>query len=233
MPANVPAADCRSWIPAINETIDDLVIFARITNIDGPNGILGQASVCDLNFQTRLPYYGFMEFDEADLPSLETSGLIDNVVLHEMGHIIGIGSLWAFRGFVGGGGSADPIFTGGGARQQFTIANALTYTGPIVPIHNEGPAGRREVHWRFPLFGNELMNPFAQSGGMPLSRITAASLADMGYTVNLAATDPFTLNAASFSASPRNVVSLENDVPTDVIIRVRMPDGTRVPLRRP
>lgn len=232
VPANVPAGACRSWHPALNETVDDLVIFARITNIDGANGVLGQASVCDIDSQTRLPYFGFMEFDEADLPSLEASGLIDNVVLHEMGHILGVGSLWSFRGFVSGAGSADPIFTGTGARQQFTLANTLTYSGPIVPIHNEGPAGRREVHWRFPLFGNELMNPFAQSGGMPLSRITAASLADLGYIVNLGAADPYTLSAASFSSRPQHVLSLENDVPTDVIIRVRMPDGTRVPLQR-
>ncbi len=229
-----PAGECRPWIPAINETIDDLVIFARLANIDGVNGVLGQASVCYAGNQSGLPVVGFMEFDEADLPALENSGLIDNVVLHEMGHVLGVGSLWSFRGFVSGAGTPDPIFTGAGARAQFISANLLTYSGPIVPIHNEGPAGRREVHWRFPLFGNELMNPFAQSGGMPLSRITAASLADMGYTVNLSATDPYTLNAASLT-SPfgQAQLSLENDVPTDVVIRVLKSDGTRPPLRRP
>jgi len=231
IPANIPAGECRSWIPALNETIDDLIIFARLTNIDGPNGVLGQASVCYIGVQSGLPLVGFMEFDVSDLPALESSNLIDDVVLHEMGHVLGIGSLWASRGLVNGAGSADPTFTGAGARTQFTAANQLTYSGPIVPIHNEGPAGRREVHWRSPLFGRELMNPFAQVGGMPLSRITAASLADMGYTVNLAAADAYTLSAASFSSpfQPQRI-SLENDVPTDVVIRVLRPDGTRPPV---
>lgn len=225
---NAPAGECRPWIPAITETIDDLLIFARLTNIDGVNGVLGQASVCYIGNQSGLPVVGFMEFDVSDLPSLENSGVIDDVVLHEMGHVLGVGSLWSLRGLVSGAGSADPTFTGAGARTQFTAANLQTYTGPIVPIHNEGPAGRREVHWRSPLFGRELMNPFAQSGGMPLSRITAASLADMGYTVNLAACDAYTLSAASFTSPFQPApISLDNDVPADVVIRVLRPDGTR------
>ncbi len=232
--ANAPAGECRSWIPAITEIIDDLVIFARIANIDGTNGVLGQASVCYIGNNSQLPVVGFMEFDAADLPSLETTGVIDDVVLHEMGHVLGVGTLWSFRGLVSGGGGADPTFTGSGARAQFTAANLQTYGGPIVPVHNEGPAGRRDVHWRSPLFGRELMNPFAQAGGMPLSRITAASLADMGYTVNLNAADAFSLNAASLSSPFQPTpIALDNDVPTDVVIRTFKPDGSRPPVRRP
>jgi hypothetical protein len=80
------------------------------------------------------------------------------------------------------------------------------------------------------------MNPFAQNGGMPLSRITAASLADMGYTVNLAACDPYSLSAAALSINPFErpaIVSLENDIATDVVIKEILPNGTLRPIRRP
>ncbi len=37
---------------------------------------------------------GKMDFDAADVPAMLTSGIIDDVVLHEMAHAIGFGVLW-------------------------------------------------------------------------------------------------------------------------------------------
>ena len=49
-------------------------------------------------------------------------------------------------------------------------------------------------------------------GVNPLSRVTLGSLADLGYTVNLAAADPYTLAPAlrAFSRGPE--IELKNDV---------------------
>ena len=41
---------------------------------------------------SQLPVRGIMEFDSADLAALEASGQFENVILHEMGHVLGCGT---------------------------------------------------------------------------------------------------------------------------------------------
>jgi hypothetical protein len=36
----------------------------------------------------------FNSFDSADLADMVQSGIINGVILHEMGHVLGIGTLW-------------------------------------------------------------------------------------------------------------------------------------------
>ena len=59
-----------------------------------------------------------MRLDTDDLDSLETQGLLGDVILHEMGHVIGFGTLWDTKGLlegaIGSGGS-DPHFVGADA----------------------------------------------------------------------------------------------------------------------
>jgi hypothetical protein len=43
------------------------------------------------------------------------------------------------------------------------------------------------------VFGNELMTGFLSGTTQPLSRMTVASLADLGYKVDFSAADPFAL----------------------------------------
>jgi CBS domain-containing protein len=92
------AGECASWIPAVNEVINDVVIYARVAPIDGAGdstgNILGQAGPCAVNTRTWLTTYGLMEFDEFDLNALVAEGLLTDVIVHEMGHVLGIGTLW-------------------------------------------------------------------------------------------------------------------------------------------
>jgi hypothetical protein len=98
---NIPEDECS---PAVNEVVDDLLIFADLQPIDGPLNIVGQAGACWLRGSDSLPILGLMRFDTADLAELEQLGLLDEVILHEMGHVIGIdGFLWAAKGLL-----ADP-----------------------------------------------------------------------------------------------------------------------------
>lgn len=48
-----------------------------------------------------LPATGVMQFDSADAASMDASGSLDDVILHEMGHVIGIGQLWSTAGWGG------------------------------------------------------------------------------------------------------------------------------------
>src|SRR5262249_40984226 len=62
----------------------------------------------------------------------------------------------------------------------------LKGTSPAaVPVENTGGAGTRDSHWRESVFVNELMTGFVGNAGNPLSRLTAASLQDVGYVVDL------------------------------------------------
>ncbi|MEO7520514.1 MAG: leishmanolysin-related zinc metalloendopeptidase, partial [Gemmatimonas sp.] len=175
-----PAGDCQSWVPALDETANDLVIYARLAPIDGPGRILGQAGPCYINGTTNLTALGIMEFDLDDLPGLVANETLDAVVLHEVGHVLGIGTLWSFRrALLVGRGSADPYYVGDGARNNFVV-NGGVYPQAGVPVENIGGAGTRDAHWRQSVFGRELMQGFSSRGLSPLSATTSASLADLG-----------------------------------------------------
>ncbi|MCI0458891.1 MAG: hypothetical protein L0Z62_18180, partial [Gemmataceae bacterium] len=138
-----------------------------------------------------------MEFDTADLATLEASGQLYDVVLHEMGHLFGIGTIWQALGLLTGAGTTNPRFLGARATAEY---NALFGTSATsVPVEGRpSPVGSRDGHWRESVFGNELLTPYISGSSNPLSRVTVAALADLGYTVNLSAADTY--------APPRSIV---------------------------
>jgi 20S proteasome alpha/beta subunit len=168
--------------------IDDLLISASVTSIDGPGGILGQAQA-DLFRSTgsHLPYHGIMQFDSADLAGLAANGQLYYVILHEMGHVLGFGSsLW----------SADGLTIG----SQYIGADAVNAyrqlgSGPTnsVPLETTGGRGTALVHWSESVFSNELMTGYISGTPDPLSILTVGAMQDLGYTVNYAAADPYSL----------------------------------------
>lgn len=205
--------------PAVNETVPGLVIFATLAPIDGPGNVLGRAGPCIVRDDpTYLPAMGIMEFDTADLATLEISGRLNDVILHEMGHVLGFGTIWNFNPFPGvqpantlltGAGTGDPTFNGRATGSAFlaAVAPGRTFTGTPVPVENSGGSGTRDSHWREVTVTTELMTGFISAAGVPnpLSAFTAASFRDLGYVVNDAVTDPFTFLAvlrAGVGAAP-------------------------------
>jgi hypothetical protein len=181
-------------------TVDDLLINASSISIDGVNGILGQAGPDRFRSGSLLPYHGVMQFDAADMASMEASGLLFSVVLHEMGHILGIGTLWSSKGLLAGAGTSNPRFTGANATAQYNQIFGTTGTG--VPVENTGGSGTRDSHFRDSILTSELMTGWAGPGtNLPLSRITVGSLADIGYTVNYAAADAYTPSSSALAAA--------------------------------
>ena len=213
---NVPAGECASWIPAIRESVNDLVVFVRLTSIDGVGKVLGQASPCYVNSTSKLPVLGFFELDSDDLGRLLDRGTLDDVVLHEMGHILGVGTMWNYgRTLLTGRGSDDPYFIGAASREHFGGIGGMGgigYTSPGVPVENTGSAGTRDAHWRRTVFANELMQGFAQAGGMPMSRVTIASLSDLGYTVSFSGADSFSFFPSLRTLSLHTPVALGDDI---------------------
>jgi len=178
------------------EVIDDLLILAQGQDIDGPGQILGQAGPTRLRPASAgkaafLPAKGKMAFDTADLQEMEQNGTLVDVITHEMGHVIGIGTVWDRKNLLEGAGTSNPTFVGSAAEREFGV---LKHTGPSpVSVENIGGPGTADSHWREAVFGNELMTGFVGAAGNPLSRMTIASLQDLGYVVDLDAAEPYEL----------------------------------------
>ena len=166
-------------------------IDASITDIDGTNGILGRAGPTILRPQSELPLVGIMEFDRADVVKLENAGSFEDVILHEMAHVLGFGTLWVRRNLIVGTGTMDPRFVGSAASREF--ARLDPDGGTAVPLANTGGAGTREGHWRELVFGDELLTGFLSGNDRPLSRMSVASFEDIGYEVDYTRADTFAL----------------------------------------
>lgn len=176
--------------------VDDLLISASATAIDGRGNVLGEAGPDRFRSGSQLPYHGTMQFDTADLASMQADGSLLSVVEHEMGHVLGIGTLWDSKGLLVGAGTSNPRYTGSNAVAEFNRLFATS--GTSVPVEATGGAGTRDSHWRDSVFGSELMTGYVGPGtSLPLSRVTVASLADLGYTVNLSAADAFSPPSSS------------------------------------
>jgi leishmanolysin len=178
------------------DVIDDLLIEAEGVPIDGEGGTLGQAGPTKLRPRSAgasalLPAKGIMSFDTADLAQMQADGTLLDVITHEMGHVLGIGTIWSLKGLLAGEGSSNPRFTGTNAKKEF---GTLKGTGPVpVPVENTGGVGTRDGHWRESVFKNELMSGFIANPNNPLSKLTVASLKDLGYVVKLSAAEPYSL----------------------------------------
>ena len=194
---------CGFSDPTIIQTVDDLIIFASISPIDGAGGILGRAGPAFIR-SNALPYVGCMQFDSADVAALEAAGAFEAVILHEMGHVLGIGTLWETKNLVSFSGNAScrnsssfsspPVFTGSAAVTEYA---ALGKTGDV-PVEDNFGAGTQCGHWDEGVFDNELMTGFIEAtSSLPLSRLTAASLQDLGYSVDFSTVDAYSLPSCS------------------------------------
>ena len=198
---SVPQGSCPGGLPttAFSGVVDDLRIAVEAVPMDGPGGKLGEGGPCLLRSSDKLPVYGIMKFDSADLTMLQNQGLLKDTILHEMGHVLGFGTIWG--SLLTGAGTTNPRFVGAQAEKAWhalggtggvPVENCLDASG--TPIPNCGP-GTEDGHWREAIFGNELMTGYLNQGTNPLSRVTIGSLGDLGYAVDLNAADPYSLPA--------------------------------------
>jgi subtilisin-like proprotein convertase family protein len=188
-------------VPPVNidgEIIDDVLIEAQGIAIDGPGGVLGQAGPRFIRPSSNLPIKGIMSFDTADLDRMEADGSLKDVILHEMGHVLGIGTIWDLLGLLEGGGSVDPTFVGASAMREYGTlrkkADPTASDDPTpVPVANTGGAGTRDGHWREVVFGDELLTGFLSGAVRPISRMSVGCFEDMGYQVDYSKADAYTL----------------------------------------
>jgi hypothetical protein len=198
--------------------IDDIfsttvIINVDLNPIDGPSGILGGAGPtfakinAAQNAVTSTFLYtdeGDMEFDTADTPGLITLGLFDEVILHEMGHVLGIGTLWSSSA-VGFPGRQELYLTSGrytGAAGLAAYNAEFNPTALWVPVELGGGGGTAHSHWDevnngagftgivsniepgpFNDMRYEIMTGWLNSPQAFLSSLTSQSMIDLGYVV--------------------------------------------------
>jgi hypothetical protein len=235
------AANCgMPGLPMISESIDDVVIYATVRPIDGSRNILARAGPCLVRQPTEgyLTLVGVMEFDEADMGLMAANGYLQEVITHEMLHVVGVGTLWSSRGLLAFAGTPAIAFTGGASQQGCIDSGGFIICETGVPVENSGGAGTVGSHWRETTFGNELMTGYVNAGGMPLSQTTVGSLRDVGYAVNPFAADPYTLpgTAPSMSLIPAPNVVWEAELPQLSVVDgkggtkvIRRATGSRLP----
>jgi hypothetical protein len=181
----------RADVPDVNSPryghIDDLQISANVSYIDGPGRILGSTSVDEFRSASGIPDHATMTFDSADFATLAANGTLSYVILHEMGHALGIGSMWSYDHLTSG---FNYIGANGVAAYRQLSGNG---SATSAPVESGGGAGTAGVHWSEAVFGDELMTGYLDPPPDPLSILTIGSLQDLGYTVNYAAADPYSM----------------------------------------
>jgi hypothetical protein len=197
------AGACDSAQPAVNETVKDLLVLVHVRQISDTvpgQAILGESGPCLIRKPGNLPILGVMSLNSGTLATLASNGLLDDVIKHEMAHILGFGTVWDLDGLVHDTTTSDPWFSGPHAQAAFRKA-LPSFTGKVVPVEANGGSGTTLSHWRESVMTNELMTGFLNSGVDPLSAVTVESMADLGYTVNAAAAEPWPTAASGVSAA--------------------------------
>ena len=202
---------------AFGDYIDDLRIDVKLKRIDGASGILALAGPC-VRRVGALPIIGEVVFDTADLGGFDST-VFRGVVVHEIAHVLGFGAIsqWSdsLRDSAVDYKKANPEsttlpdthFAGAQAVGAFDeLLAGATYDGNKVPVENNtesyGP-GALDGHWRESVFGTELMTPSLSGDDTdtPLSKVTIAALADLGYSVDYTQAVSYTLPSTSLTTS--------------------------------
>lgn len=193
---NLAPGICMTGAPAFNELVRGIVLFVQVAPIDGPYNIIGFAGPCITRSANSIPIAGSMTFDSTDMDFMSTTGILPGVVLHEMMHTIGFGTIWdpGQLNLVPAPYSSDPRYFGSNGMSAYAALGAADAASGV-PVENIGGPGSVGSHWRESVFHNELMTSVA-TGSMMMSRVTVGALRDFGYDVDLNKADPYTFSSA-------------------------------------
>jgi hypothetical protein len=231
------STSCNGFGEEVNgTTLDDVIVLVNIASIDGPSNTLGFAGPCAIRggaINLSMPIVGHLTLDSDDLLPITGTQALTDLLFHEIGHVLGFGSLWSYLELVDGADTNQPVYNGAGGKEEYA---ALGESGDI-PLENIGEEGDGSfgVHWRETTFDAEIMTPAVEAIAVfqPLSRMTIASMEDLGYTTNRDEADPYALASMALPDLPADQHGY--DIVDTGPFTVLYPDGTvlRDVLRRP
>lgn len=216
-------------VSALNEPVDDVFIYATVVPIDGAGKVLASAGACLIRSASRHAIIGVMRFDSDDIAGLVASGRLEATVLHEMLHVVGINaSIWDNKGIIVGRATPETRFTGAlGVAACVTLGGAAVCPSSV-PLENTGGPGTADSHWRESVFDSELMTGFIEGSVNGVARpnqyslMSIQALSDVGYLVNPAAADPYTVPLLALR-SPRETRAATDGAATwEVLIEPKL-----------
>lgn len=183
-------------------TIDDSMNYAGIfvvvefAQIDGEGNVLAFAGPCTMD-ANGIPRLGLIVVDATDVDILMAYGefLLEDVIMHEIGHVLGLGTLWIPNVTY----SVPAPGPNNGYLYRLKHANDAHFfyggTGVGALVEDTGGPGTTASHWKENVYGNELMTGFLNvgNGGGIMSRITLGGLQDIGYSINYDHPDLYSL----------------------------------------
>jgi len=199
------ASQCQvAGVAPLTETVGSVIVYASVDSIDGPGKVIGSAGPCAIRNTSKLAIVGTMKFDVADLMTIFNDGRLNDVIFHEMLHVLGFGTLWdpLYKNLIINKSTPSTAYIGAAG-----IAGCLQSGGtgfkcsPTIPLENQGGVGTIDGHWRESVFTTELMTGIVSAPGVanPLSLMTIGALTDLGYITNTAVADTYVLTSASAS----------------------------------
>lgn len=209
--------------------VDDLEISATLGSIDGQGGVLGQAGPTFIRSGSSLPILGEMTFDVADAQNLFDGDAVSgtdrwtSVVMHEMLHALGFGSLWGTLGLVDNIGTIanpDYRYTGTNGQYEYEMLYPSVYASDVnasagVPVESSsGSPGTDGSHWDEATFDDELMTGYVDAHNT-ISNMTIAVLKDMGYATTYV---PSCFCEGTLIETPSGFQPIETLSPQDSVI---------------
>ena len=184
----------------MGDTVQTLFIDASVSPIDGRGGTLAQAGPSDIardDLGFILATDGTMQFDSADIASLAGDGSFVDVILHEMAHVMGFGSLWVFNG-VYENGTGEYMGENGNDAWQREYGQVLD---PQSDVERDGGLATADGHWNevdggtaptgivvvdpdSPNFGRDLRDELMTgwlNDDLYISDMTIGSFVDIGF----------------------------------------------------
>ena len=225
----VPAGTCGPGSPAVSDVVDDIRVFVTIDSIDGTGGAVARSGPCWVRPYPLeggegiwlQPSLAALILDEDDIGDIEVEGLLESFVTHEMAHALGfVPGLWDRHDRLRNPSlpdnpGADTHFDGPRAIAAFDAAGGGGYAQAKVPLESGAKAGISDSHWRGTVFEDELMTPYLTGDSQPLSLITIESLYDIGYEINPAEADSYSLpvnGRPAMKLRRGRVIALGNDI---------------------
>jgi hypothetical protein len=163
-------------------------------------GVAATGGPCIVRSESGLALTGMISINTAG-PHLADQAIADRMLVHELGHVLGIGTWWFSaigRKYYPDTALTDPYFTGPRAIAAFLAVGGAAYAGRKVPVEIPGGTAAPGTHWRGSVVGANLE---VMQAGPRLSAITIAALADMGWSVDENAADLYTLPTSTTLAS--------------------------------